>query len=90
MSTWIWLLVAILLAAAAYALVRYRRRSGSERATVDPVCGMAVSRSRAKATRLGQAGSPMYMCSGVCTEKFDADPARYGGMRPHHGAHMGC
>src|SRR3974390_2846101 len=42
----------------------------------DPVCGMTVDPSRAKAT-LDHAGKTYYFCSVGCKEKFGADPAKY-------------
>ena len=45
----------------------------------DPVCGMTVDPSRAKAT-LEHAGKMYYFCCGGCKEKFSADPAKY--LRP--------
>ncbi len=42
----------------------------------DPVCGMAVDPSRAKATH-EHAGKAYYFCSAGCKEKFSADPAKY-------------
>src|SRR6202521_5959792 len=42
----------------------------------DPVCGMAVNPSRAKAAH-EHAGKMYYFCCAGCKEKFSADPARY-------------
>jgi len=42
----------------------------------DPVCGMAVDPSRAKATH-EHAGKAYYFCSAGCKEKFSANPAKY-------------
>src|SRR5579864_1878565 len=45
----------------------------------DPVCGMAVDPSRAKATHEHDGKMYFFCCSG-CKEKFSADPAKY--LRP--------
>jgi Cu+-exporting ATPase len=42
----------------------------------DPVCGMTVDPSRAKATH-EHAGKAYYFCCAGCKEKFSADPAKY-------------
>jgi Cu+-exporting ATPase len=42
----------------------------------DPVCGMMVDPSRAKATH-EHAGKIYYFCCGGCKEKFSAAPAKY-------------
>src|ERR1700674_4299525 len=42
----------------------------------DPVCGMTVDPSRAKATH-EHSGKMYYFCSAGCKEKFSTDPARY-------------
>jgi Cu+-exporting ATPase len=42
----------------------------------DPVCGMTVDPSRAKATH-EHAGKTYYFCCAGCKEKFSADPAKY-------------
>ena len=42
----------------------------------DPVCGMKVDPSRAKATQ-EHAGKTYYFCCAGCKEKFSADPAKY-------------
>ncbi len=42
----------------------------------DPVCGMTVDPSRAKAT-YEHAGKKYYFCCPGCKEKFNADPAKY-------------
>jgi Cu+-exporting ATPase len=42
----------------------------------DPVCGMAVDPSRAKATHEHE-GKTYYFCCAGCKEKFSADPAKY-------------
>jgi Cu+-exporting ATPase len=42
----------------------------------DPVCGMTVDPSRAKATH-EHSGKMFYFCSAGCKEKFNADPAKY-------------
>jgi Cu+-exporting ATPase len=42
----------------------------------DPVCGMMVDPSRAKATH-EHAGKKYYFCCAGCKEKFSADPAKY-------------
>ena len=42
----------------------------------DPVCGMTVDPSRAKAT-YEYAGKTYYFCCAGCKEKFSADPAKY-------------
>ncbi len=43
---------------------------------IDPVCGMAVSRSDVSGESTYQ-GKPYYFCSPGCKDRFDADPARY-------------
>jgi Cu+-exporting ATPase len=43
---------------------------------IDPVCGMAVSRSDVSGESEYQ-GKAYYFCSPACKERFDADPARY-------------
>jgi Cu+-exporting ATPase len=50
---------------------------------IDPVCGMAVSRSDVSGESQYQ-GKPYYFCSPACKERFDADPARY--VIPHRRA----
>ncbi len=47
----------------------------------DPVCGMTVDPSRAKATH-EHAGKMYYFCCAGCKEKFSADPAKYLMPRP--------
>src|SRR5689334_25103820 len=42
----------------------------------DPVCGMNVDPSRAKATH-EHAGKMYYFCCVGCKEKFTVDPAKY-------------
>src|SRR5277367_1023774 len=42
----------------------------------DPVCGMSVDPSRAKATH-EHAGEKYYFCCVGCKEKFSGDPAKY-------------
>jgi P-type Cu+ transporter len=42
----------------------------------DPVCGMTVDPSRAKATH-EYSGKTYYFCCAGCKEKFSADPAKY-------------
>jgi YHS domain-containing protein len=42
----------------------------------DPVCGMTVDPSRAKATH-EHAGKTYYFCCAGCKEKFSADAAKY-------------
>jgi Cu+-exporting ATPase len=42
----------------------------------DPVCGMTVDPSRAKATH-DHDGKTYYFCCAGCKEKFSADPAKY-------------
>src|SRR5712671_4516653 len=42
----------------------------------DPVCGMTVDPSRAKATH-EHAGKKYYFCCAGCLGKFSADPAKY-------------
>ncbi len=42
----------------------------------DPVCGMTVDPSRAKATHV-HAGKAYYFCCVGCKEKFSTDPAKY-------------
>ena len=46
----------------------------------DPVCGMTVDPSRAKATH-EHAGKTYYFCCAGCKEKFSADPAKYLGPK---------
>lgn len=44
----------------------------------DPVCGMEID----PATAAGQSeyqGQTYYFCSAGCKQKFDSDPAQYGG-----------
>jgi Cu+-exporting ATPase len=43
---------------------------------IDPVCGMAVSRSDVSGESEYQ-GRLYYFCSPFCKERFDADPAPY-------------
>ena len=50
----------------------------------DPVCGMTVNPSRAKATH-EHAGKVYYFCRAGCKEKFIADPAKYLMPRKHVG-----
>ena len=50
----------------------------------DPVCGMTVNTSRAKATH-EHAGKVYYFCRAGCKEKFIADPAKYLMPRKHVG-----
>jgi Cu(I)/Ag(I) efflux system membrane fusion protein len=47
--------------------------------TIDPVCGMSVDQSQAKAAgRMSQyKGSTYYFCSDMCKQKFDKEPAEY-------------
>ena len=45
------------------------------RGAVDPVCGMAVDRSRAQ--RVEHLGRSVYFCCSGCREAFEADPQRY-------------
>jgi Cu+-exporting ATPase len=47
----------------------------------DPVCGMTVDPSRAKAAH-EHAGKMYYFCCAGCKEKFSADPAKYLTPRP--------
>src|SRR5258708_32642221 len=42
----------------------------------DPVCGMTVDPSRAKATQ-EHAGKMYYFCCAGCKEKFSTDPPKY-------------
>ena len=42
----------------------------------DPVCGMTVDPSRAKATHEHE-GKKYYFCCAGCKRKFDANPAQY-------------
>lgn len=48
----------------------------------DPVCGMMIDPKDAYATR-EHAGQIFYLCSKECTDKFDADPHRYGHLEGH-------
>jgi Cu+-exporting ATPase len=50
----------------------------------DPVCGMKVDPSRAKATH-EHAGKTYYFCCAGCKEKFSADPAKYLMPKSHVG-----
>ena len=50
------------------------------RGAVDPVCGMAVDRSRAE--RASHGGHTFYFCCPECRQMFEADPERYAGGRP--------
>ena len=47
----------------------------------DPVCGMTVDPTRAKATH-EHAGKTYYFCCRGCQEKFSADPAKYLQAKP--------
>ena len=47
----------------------------------DPVCGMTVDPSRAKATH-EHAGKTYYFCCAGCKAKFSADPEKYLGAKP--------
>jgi P-type Cu+ transporter len=47
----------------------------------DPVCGMSVDPSAAKATH-EHAGKTYYFCCGGCKKKFIADPAKYLALEP--------
>ncbi len=45
---------------------------------IDPVCGMEVDPQEAVEYE-DYAGKTYYFCSIPCSEKFEADPARYAG-----------
>jgi putative ABC transport system ATP-binding protein len=44
----------------------------------DPVCGMSINVTRAAGSRRW-VGTEFHFCSESCLERFDAEPARYGG-----------
>jgi YHS domain-containing protein len=43
---------------------------------VDPVCGMTIARFQAPYTR-EHAGSTYYLCSAICTQRFEVDADAY-------------
>lgn len=43
---------------------------------VDPVCGMTIARFQAPYTR-EHSGSTYYLCSAICTERFELDADAY-------------
>jgi Cu+-exporting ATPase len=49
----------------------------------DPVCGMKIDPTTAAATREHE-GTTFSLCSTDCTDKFDADPHRYGHAHAEH------
>ena len=68
------------------------RRTAPSRAT-DPVCGMAVDPQSAKSAV--HDSQVFYFCSADCRDKFEANPAAYGGTTnaPSHQIeekHHGC
>lgn len=87
MTSWNWFTLLAVAVVLVYLL--FRRRGRHRSALIDPVCGMSISPTSAHATRFGASG-PIYLCSSDCLAKFDAEPARYGGVTPHHGALVGC
>lgn len=44
----------------------------------DPVCGMAIDKSKAKA-QAQHKGKTYYFCAEGCKRKFEKDPASYAG-----------
>ena len=89
MTSWTWFSLLAVVAVVVYLLLHRRRRRAVARRVVEPVCGMTIDPARARVIRHGSAGA-IYLCSESCAARFDADPARYGGVRPHHGAHLAC
>lgn len=53
---------------------------------IDPVCGMTVDPSRAKATH-ESGGKTYYFCCAGCKEKFRVDPEKYLSARASRGPH---
>jgi YHS domain-containing protein len=51
-------------------------RSAGTQSAVDPVCGMTVEKSSARATRT-YSEMVYYFCSDACAETFDAHPERF-------------
>jgi len=49
----------------------------------DPVCGMEVDETRAKATST-QGGQKYYFCSEQCKKAFDKKPESYTSGGEHH------
>ena len=43
---------------------------------IDPVCGMTIARFQAPYTR-EHAGGTYYLCSAICTERFEVDADAY-------------
>jgi uncharacterized membrane protein YraQ (UPF0718 family)/YHS domain-containing protein len=64
-----------------------RQREAAGRYAQDPVCGMQVERANPGATRQ-HAGTTVYFCAPRCAERFEKEPARFGGAAAHeHGCH---
>ncbi len=61
------------------------RTSESIKRATDPVCGMQVNPERC-AGSVDYGGKIYYFCNPSCVKKFQADPSRYLGPKPPHGA----
>jgi YHS domain-containing protein len=68
----------------------FHSRSGRP---IDPVCGMEVDPAKAIATRT-VGDRTFFLCSAMCLETFDRDPARYARQWraevPKRHRHAGC
>jgi len=53
--------------------------------TTDPVCGMTLEESAAKAST-DYEGKRYYFCSDACREEFEAHPDQYAGLEEGIGA----
>jgi Cu+-exporting ATPase len=53
--------------------------------TTDPVCGMTLEESAAKAST-DYEGRSYYFCSDACREEFEAHPDQYAGLEEGIGA----
>jgi Cu+-exporting ATPase len=53
--------------------------------TTDPVCGMTLEESAAKAST-DYEGKRYYFCSDACREEFEAHPDQYAGLDEGVGA----
>jgi YHS domain-containing protein len=53
--------------------------------TTDPVCGMSVEESEAKASTEYE-GKQYFFCSDACREEFEAHPDQYAGLDEGAGA----
>jgi aerobic carbon-monoxide dehydrogenase medium subunit len=62
------------------ALVDLNRIQGLDAEAVDPVCGMTVAVEGA-AERIEHEGALVVFCSVHCRKQFEAEQARYGGLR---------